>query len=71
MDRYYFCRPALFPWPVHSSVGEKVQEYVEKTSGLWYDTSPASFCAWLDSDSAWNYDLKVLPLVRGAADISG
>lgn len=33
--------------------------------------SPTSFYAWLDSDSAWDCDLKVVPVVRGAAEVSG
>lgn len=52
-------------------MGEKVQEYLEKVSGLLCDTGATSFCAWLDSDCTCNYDLKVGPVVRGAADVSG
>lgn len=37
--------------------------------GMIQVNSPASFCAWLGSDSAWNSDLKVVPVVRGAVDV--
>lgn len=63
-----------------SSLSLFTPEWAKRSRSVWRKcldcgviqmNSPTSFCVWLDSDSAWNYGLNVIPVGRGAADVSG